>query len=203
MPEPEPTQTPPEGGSTGGAPEGQGAGGQPAPGASFTQEQVNEIVRKRLEREAAKFADYDAHKAAAEELKKLRQAQLSDQERSAARATELEQKLADAQSSETQLRMTIAERLIRAEVASVARDLEFADPDDAWRLADLAEVKADDELNVDRALVKKALEKLAKDKPYLLKAGGGAPRPGTPPRTGRPDGQGVKPAPAAVPVIRY
>ena len=197
-------QTPPEGGNTGGAPDGQGAGGQPAgaPGASFTQEQVNEIVRKRLEREAAKFAGHDEYKAAAEELKRLKQAQLSDQERSTARAKELEQQLADAQSTETQLRLTIAERLIRAEVASVARDLEFADPDDAWRLADLAEVKADDELNVDRAVVKKALEKLAKDKPYLLKPGG-TPRQGTPPRGGRVDSTDKKPVPAAVPVIRY
>jgi hypothetical protein len=115
----------------------------------------------------------------------------------------LEQKLADEQSSATHLRMTIAERLIRAEVASVARDLEFADPDDAWKLADLAEVKADDDLNVDRALVKKTLEKLAKDKPYLLKVGGGAPKPGTPPRgMGTPAGKG-QPVPAALPVIRY
>jgi len=183
----------------------QGAGGEPpagAPTGGFTQEQVDEMVRKRLEQQARnKFADYDELKKAADELKKLRQAQMSEQEKAVARVTELEQRLADSEMSATELRMTIAERLIRAEVASVARDLEFADPDDAWRLADLAEVKADEELNVDRAAVKKSLDRLAKEKPYLLKRA--APPPGgTPPRGTRGSVEG-KPAPVSMPVIRY
>lgn len=164
-------------------PGGQGAGKEPAgaPAGGFTQEQVDDIVRKRLERERGKFADYDELKKAADELKKLRTAQMSEQEKATARATELEQKLADAETSATEFRLSIAERLIRAEVASVARDLGFADPDDAWRLADLAGVTVNDELNVDKAAVKKALETLAKGKAYLLTSAS-APKPGTPPR---------------------
>lgn len=60
-------------------------------------------------------------------------------------------------------------RAVRAEVRSAARDLKFQDPADA--LAQLGDLSAfvDDEGEVDEDAVTKALKKIAKDKPYLLK----------------------------------
>ena len=72
-------------------------------------------------------------------------------------------------------------RLIQAETRVAAATMGFVSPEDAYRLADLAEVVVDDDGSVSG--VKKALEKLAKDKPYLLD-GKRDGSPGTPPRSG-------------------
>lgn len=58
-------------------------------------------------------------------------------------------------------------RLVTSEVKVLANELGFADWEDALKLADLSEVKEDDNGNITG--VKEALEALAKKKPHLLK----------------------------------
>jgi len=61
------------------------------------------------------------------------------------------------------------DRAVRAEVRSAARDLRFQDPADALRLIGDLDAFTDDDGEVDEDAVTKALKKIAKDKPYLLK----------------------------------
>ena len=164
---------------------------------TFTQADVDRLISERLTRERGKFADYDDLKAKATELKKLQDAQLTEQQRLDARRSELEQKLSNAESAATQQRMTIQERLIQAEVKTIAAGLGFLDPGDAWRMADLADVTMDDEFQVDGAKVKKALEKLAKDKPYLISGSSKPVTHGTPGRGTTPGAPTQPTAPAA------
>lgn len=68
-------------GASGGAGEGgqSGEGGQG--GQTFSQADVDRIVGERLARERGKFGDYDALKAKADELDKLKEASASDTEK--------------------------------------------------------------------------------------------------------------------------
>lgn len=145
----------------------------------FSQADVDRIVQKRLERERARYADYDALKEAAEKLKALEEADLSEREKLEKRIAELEQAEAEAKSKAEVREMEVNEKLIRAEVRVVAAGMGFVNPEDAYGLADLADIALDDDGAVQG--VKKALEKLAKEKPYLLdgKSDGGV---GTPSR---------------------
>lgn len=61
----------------------------------------------------------------------------------------------------------IFKRLVNSEVKVQAKELDFADWEDALALADLSEVKEDEKGNI--VGVKEALEELAKKKPHLLK----------------------------------
>lgn len=71
--------SPDEPGGGGGNP----GGGDPAGGGTktFTQAELDAIVRDRLQRERGKYADYDQLKAAADELHTLKTASQSDIER--------------------------------------------------------------------------------------------------------------------------
>lgn len=107
--------------------------------------EANSLRRRLKELEDAKKADDDA--------------KLSEQERVAKKATDLEQRLAE---SDRLLR----ERTVRyATVASAAR-LGFADPEDAIRLIDADAIEFDDA--GDARNVGDLLGALAKAKPYLL-----------------------------------
>lgn len=116
------------------------------------------------EREQRKAAE-KAAKANATKAAKL-------DEIEAANKTEAEKLQAKAEQAEKKAKAA-TDRAVKAEVRSVARDLKFVDPADALRLVDLSEL-ADDDGEVDEAAVTKALKKVAKDKPYLLKGEGGA-----------------------------
>jgi len=100
-------------------------------------------------------------KANADKAKKL-------DEIEAANKTEAE-KLQAERDRFAQRAQAATERAVRAEVRSAARDLRFQDPADALRLiGDLSDF-TDDDGEVDEDAVTKALKKIAKDKPYLLK----------------------------------
>lgn len=66
---------------TGDAAQSAGSAGQAAGGRTFTQEQLDAIIADRLSRERDKFKDYDALKAAAGELEKLKQGQMTEQQK--------------------------------------------------------------------------------------------------------------------------
>ena len=147
---------------------------------TFTQADVDQLIKERLKRERRardeKYADYDELKKSAAKLKELEDKQLSEQEKKDKRIAELEKAQADwdakvkAQQAETNT------RLIQAEVRVQAAQMGFTNPDDAYRLADLAKVEVQEDGGIKG--VKKALEALKTDKPYLLASPGG---PGSPP----------------------
>jgi len=142
---------------------------------TFTQADIDRIVKERLTREQARFADYDDLKKAAEELSKLKEADLSEQEKLTKRIAELEQAQADWDAQAEAREREVNERLLRAEVRVLAATLNFIDPEEAWKLADLTDVTFGEDGKIEG--VKKPLEKLAKDKPHLIQAasGGGSP----------------------------
>lgn len=63
--------TPPDGGS------------EPKEPKTFTQEDLDKIVRDRLAKEKGKYADFDKFKAASEELEKIKQSQMTEAEKQA------------------------------------------------------------------------------------------------------------------------
>lgn len=67
-------------------------------------------------------------------------------------------------------RVTRANNEMRLELAFFkANDIDWVDPADALRLADLDDVDVDDDGNVDRKSLRRALRELAKRKPHLVK----------------------------------
>ena len=143
---------------------------------TMTPVQLNERLERERQKLAKQYEGYAEYKAAAEELSKLKDADLSEQERLKKRITDMEQAAAawDAQSKVRE--MEINEKLLRAEVRVLATTLNFIDPEEAWKLADLAGATFGEDGKIEG--IKKPLETLAKDKPYLLKVADG---PGSPP----------------------
>jgi hypothetical protein len=120
-------------------------------GRTFTQDELDSIVRDRLKKQNASW-----EKKIADEKKK---AEMTEAERAKAEREEAEKKLAAAVEKANQ-------RLIRAEVKSVAADLKIIDADAAFALMDRTDVSVEDD---DRVVgVRAALESLIKSKPYLV-----------------------------------
>lgn len=118
---------------------------------TFTQEELDSIIRDRLKKQNASW-----EKKIADEKKK---AEMTEAERAKAEREEAERKSAAAIEKANQ-------RLIRAEVKSVAADLKIIDADAAFALMDRTGVSVEDD---DRVIgVKAALESLIKSKPYLV-----------------------------------
>lgn len=99
------------------------------------------------------------------QLEEIQAKDLSEKEKAEKRAKDAE---ANAEAKEKQLKAL----LIGSRVESVARFLEFNDPDDAAALLDLSDLETgDDDLPTTKA-IRKALRKLATDKPYLVSDSG-------------------------------
>ena len=62
---------------------------------TFTEDDLNRIVKDRLDRERKKFADYNDLKAAKAKLDEMEKAKLSDEEKAQAKLKELEAKIAE------------------------------------------------------------------------------------------------------------
>ncbi len=152
-----------DGGSgAGGAGDGGGSGGEPK---TFTQEQIDKIVKDRLERQRQQFAGYDDLKKKAEEYDKLQESQKSELEKANERATKAEESAATA-TTQANARLVRAEIIAKAASAAGERKA-FVDPADAFaHLRDNDDIKVDDDGNV--VGVDEALEALAKSKPHLL-----------------------------------
>jgi hypothetical protein len=131
-----------------------------APEKTFTQAELEKQIGERLAREKEKYKDYATLKAAADELAKIKDAQLSETEKLNKRLAELE---AAKQQAETRARET----LIRSAVISEAAKLNFNDPEDAYRLIDMAGVTIADSGKVEGA--SEAVKALAESRKYLIK----------------------------------
>ena len=132
-----------------------------APEKTFTQKELDQHIKDRLQREKEKYQDYDTFKAAADELAKIKESQLSETEKLTKRLAELE---TAKQQAETRARET----LIRSAVISEAAKLNFNDPEDAYRLIDVAGLQLSDTGKVEGAA--EAVKGLAESRKYLIKS---------------------------------
>ena len=169
------------GGGGEGAPQGAQDGSQPpAYTPPATQADFDRAVESRLARERQKLAgEYGGDVASVK-------AQLADYEKyKESQKTETEKAIDEAKkgtAAETAQRFL--SKLVGSEVKALAASLGFNDPADALAVIDQAKLPVkDDEPDTDE--LKKLVEKLATDKPYLLKAG--KPTPRTRPKPGEGD----------------
>ncbi len=127
-----------------------------------------------------------ARKEAAKYRTRLRELERLEEERRRAEMTELERLKEDlerAQAETAALREELTVLRIRSAITSVAGKLGFADPNDAWRLIDMADIEFDEDGNPTNIM--ELLKTLAAQKPYLLRsrpvqmgpAGEGKPSP--------------------------
>ena len=142
----------------------------------YTEAEVASAIAIRLSRKDAQYADYDELKKKAGRLAELEQAQMSELEQAQARATALE-----AERDEALQRGN--DRLIVAAITMAATKLDFANPQDAYALADLAGLVVNQSGEVEGAV-----KVVADTRPYLIErriapqtnagaGGGGRPSP--------------------------
>lgn len=120
-------------------------------GRTFTQDELDAIVRDRVRRERKSWEqkiEDEKKKAAMSEAERLK-AEKEEAEKNAAAAVE-----------------RANQRLIRSEVIAQAAKLNIVDPDAAYALMNKEDVKVEDDDTVTG--VKEALEALIKAKPYLV-----------------------------------
>jgi hypothetical protein len=133
----------------------------PAP-RTFTQDELDRIVRDRLARQKAQFGDYDELKEAADRLKEIEDQNKSELAKAQERAAELERKAAEAE----QARLAA---LYENAVISEAAKKNVADPTDLVQLIDRSAVEFGDDGRPTN--ISDVVDSLLKAKPYL--AGGG------------------------------
>lgn len=152
-----------DGGGDGGAGEGDDK--------TFTQEDVNKMIKDRLPRaekkaqeELAKQLGYESVEAMTAALKKPDPKDPPKKDDPIDVDAVVEAKLKEQLKAEQDKTF---KRLVNAEVKVMANELGFADWEDALALADLSQVKEDEKGNI--VGVKEALETLKTKKPHLLK----------------------------------
>lgn len=135
-----------------------------------TQADLDRIINQATAKVHSRYSDYSDMKKKAEAHDKALEAAKSDQDKAVDAARKEGEKTATERSNA---------RLVNAEVRAVAANLKFRDPHDA--IAQLREqlgnVKVSDDGDVDADAVKKLLDELAKDKPYLVDDGKSQPTP--------------------------
>ena len=144
---------------------------------TFDQESVNRMMANIRREERGKFSDYDQLKARAAKADELEQAQLSEQEKLAQRATDAERQASEAATK-------IADVSISADVQVKAVQMGVVDPQAAYLLMDRSSVTYDPATGVNG--VDEALTRLLEEKPYLR---------GNSPRTPNINPEGGTPAP--------
>jgi len=158
--------------STNGGQENGGDGGaQYTPPA--TQADLDRIVEARLAREREKYKGFDDLKAKAAQWDQLEDEKKTPSEKA------IEEARAQA-AGETSAKFE--QRIASTEVKALAATLGFLDPADALSVLAGDVPKKDDEIDVDE--LKKRVEKLASDKPYLVKEASRKPRTRPTPRPG-------------------
>jgi hypothetical protein len=156
----------------------------PAPAPEYkapeSQDALDRIVEARLKREREKYADYDELKEAKSKYDELLEAQKTDAQKA------IDAAKGEATSETTQKFLT---KLVHGEVKAQAATAGFNDPADALQILGATLPVKDDEPDADE--IKKLVEQLAKDKPYLLKDAS-RPKPAVRPKPaggGKPDNE--------------
>jgi hypothetical protein len=131
------------------------------------QDKLGDAGQRALsaERAARRRAEKEARTAKAE-LDKLRTEGQSEQEKALAKARA---------EGETAAAAKANERVLKAEIRAIAAS-KLADPEDAIHFLDLREFSVDEDGEVDRKAISKALADLVKEKPYLAADNAGTKR---------------------------
>jgi hypothetical protein len=141
----------------------QGQQQQAPAGKSYSQEDVDRVVRDRLARAEAKYADYADLKKRAAEYDRLAEASKTEHQREVDQARK---------QGETEALSRVNGRLITAEARALAASKQFRDPTDAVAFlrgnGSLDSIKVNDQGDVDTKALEAALDDLAKSKAYLL-----------------------------------
>lgn len=168
-----------EGGGGDGAPAGAEGGNQPpAYTPPATQADLDRMVQERLARQKQTLiAEYGGDPATVKQ-------QLSEYEQyKESQKTETEKAIDEAkQGATTEVTQRFLSKLVGSEVKALASAAGFNDPADALAVIDQASLPVKDD-EPDAEAIKKLVEKLATDKPYLLKTGT-KPTPRTRPKPG-------------------
>ncbi|AKR35384.1 phage scaffolding protein [Bacillus cereus] len=158
-----------------------------------SQEELDELVKKRLERErkksAEKYGDYDDVKAKLAEYEKAeeerKKQEMTEIERLQAEKEEADKKALDASEAAQKAQEKANARILNTEIKSIARALDANDPGDVLALLDKSTIQLDESGNYQG--VEEAVTALKESKPWMFKkvvgadAAGGA-NPGTNPR---------------------
>ncbi|WP_255291135.1 phage scaffolding protein [Bacillus thuringiensis] len=158
-----------------------------------SQEELDELVKKRLERErkksAEKYGDYDDVKAKLAEYEKAeeerKKQEMTEIERLQAEKEEADKKALEASEAAQQAQEKANARILNTEIKSIARALDANDPGDVLALLDKSAIQLDENGNYQG--VEEAVNALKESKPWMFKkvvgadAAGGA-NPGTNPR---------------------
>ena len=167
--------------------------GNQDPPKTFTQEQLDEIVTKRLERERKKseekYGDYDDVKTKLAEFEKAeeerKKQEMTEIERLQAEKEEADKKALEASEAAQKAQEKANARILNTEIKSVARALDANDPGDVLALLDKSSIQLGEDGNYQG--VEEAVKALKESKPWMFKkvvgadAAGGA-NPGTNPR---------------------
>lgn len=161
---------------------------QPAPGeqqqqqenaytAPATQADLDRIVEGRLAQERKKYEGFDDLKSKAQKWDELEDGKKTPDQKA------IDDARADAESSTTQKFLS---KLVGSEVKAIASTLKFNDPSDALAvLQGLEELPVKDD-EPDTEAIKKLVEKLAGDKPYLVAGEVKRPAPRSTAKKGEP-----------------
>lgn len=138
---------------------------------TFTQEEMNEILAKRLKREKEKQAELDEKLRKLEEYEKAeeerKKAAMSEAERLKAEKEEAAKRAEEASEQAKQAQEKANQRIINTEIKSIARALNANDPNDVLALLDKSNVEIDDEGNVKG--IEDAVKALKEAKPWMFK----------------------------------
>lgn len=140
---------------------------------TFTQAEVDKIIRSEAKGEAKKlvaqqYADYEELKAKASKWQEAEDAKKSELDKLTERLTKLEEARKTLEGENARLAQEKQAALIRAEVVAKATTLNFNDPSDAYRMLDLATIKVAEDGKFEG--IDEQLKALAEAKPYLLRA---------------------------------
>lgn len=118
----------------------------------------------------------DARKAFEKELKELRKFREEIEDKNKTETQRLEERATKAEEALEAAQTSLRNQQLDFEISAAARKVRFRDIDDALRLIPRDEIEFDDDGNLDKKAVEKAVKAIADKKPHLvLSEGEGAP----------------------------
>ncbi len=163
--------------------------GQPAPTVTYSQDQIDEMLKPRLDRAKDKakadllaelgVEDTATAKKTLAEAQAAREAQMSELEKAQTQIADLEAQSVQAKAEAETIKAQVDEALLKS--AIIAKAVGFNDPMDAWSFIDRAKIEVQDDGTYKG--IDEALKILIEAKPYLVKTDSFTPGPGTPART--------------------
>jgi hypothetical protein len=146
--------------------------GQDTTPKTFTQDDIDKIVKERIERERKKYADYNDLKAAKAKLDEIEKSKLSDEEKAKAKLAELEGKIAE---KEKALADKAIKDLLRDKIEQAISDGKMKLPKGKTIASLVARSKATEEAEID-ADVEDLISFFPPDEPSKA-IGGGSQQP--------------------------